>query len=299
MRPGLTRAVPVGLLGFLIGALVVLVLRWVQGLDPVWDAEIAVIVATFTSAGFFVWGLGAFDPRMSEHPHEPQSEYGLILAEDAHEDEAEEEEAEPVRLLGATIWQVSFWTIVVVVVLFGLATMPHGFTLQQSNDPEATFEQVGYYTMQLPFDGPEVEISQLTLFAGFIIFTLASLTMAGGAIALLMTFLSQNVAEARANPELPLGSEPPAEVERTPLSIALTVVKAAVIGVIVYALFYFALIGLVLPQPEWLRVGLSLVHAVLITWLVLYPVVLLRAISRGAGWLARVLRGLPAFLGNR
>jgi hypothetical protein len=297
MRPGLTRAVPMGLLGFLIGALVVLLLRWIQGLDPVWEAEIAVIVATFTSAGFFVWGLGAFDPRMSEHPHEPPSEYGLILTEDAHEEE--HEVAEPVRLLGATIWQVSFWTIIVVVVLFGLATLPHGFTLQQSNDPEATFEQVGYYTMQLPFDGPEVEVSQLTLFAGFIIFTLASLTLAGGALALLMTFLSQNVAEARANPDMPLGSEPQEEPERTPLSIVLTVVKGLVIGVIVYALFYFALIGLVLPQPEWLRIGLSLAHAVLITWLVLYPVLLLRAIGRAAGWLARVLRGLPAFLGNR
>jgi hypothetical protein len=300
MQPGLTRAVPMGIVGFLIGAGIVLTLRLLQGLDPVWDAEIGVIVATFTASGLFVWGMGAFDPKMSAHPHEPPSEYGIILAdehEEAHEDE--EEADEPTQILGWSIWQVSFWTTVVIVVLFGVATLPTGFTLQISHDPAASFERVGYFTMELPFGGPEIEVSQLTAFVGFVIFTLASLALIGGAIALGMAALSQGVTLAKAGIESGGGVAASDPQERNIIALAQSVVITLVVLVVLYVLFYYVFIGMVIPQPEWLLVALSLGNALVITLLVRYPTPFLRVVGKAAGWLARVLRGLPGALGQK
>ena len=109
LQPGLSRAVPMGILGFIGGALLALVIRMLQGLDPAGSVGAALVLGAFISAGVFIWGIGGFDPRMSVHGDH---------AEGAH---AEEEHAvvkavppkdpAPVSILGAFTWQVTFWTI--------------------------------------------------------------------------------------------------------------------------------------------------------------------------------------------
>ena len=44
MQPGLTRAIPMGIVGFILGAAFVLVLRSLQSMDPLWDAQIGVLM---------------------------------------------------------------------------------------------------------------------------------------------------------------------------------------------------------------------------------------------------------------
>lgn len=205
MKPGLQRAVPAGILGALGGALFVILLRWAQSVDPIWDAEIGGLMAVLTGAAAFVWGAGAADPRSNQHPHEPEAdEYGLIVVDEDEEehdhadDDLEEFEREPRRVLGFSIWQVSFWTFVLFVVVFGFATLPGGFFLQTSNDPSASTADVGFETtIQLPFDGPEVQVSQLTLFIGLAVFTIVSLLAVGGLIAGLFQLLSRGTTEAK------------------------------------------------------------------------------------------------------
>jgi hypothetical protein len=67
MQPGLARAVPMGILGFTIGAVIAYGIRLAQGLEPNAAAPYgfvgsAMVLGAFISAGFFVWGMGAFDP---------------------------------------------------------------------------------------------------------------------------------------------------------------------------------------------------------------------------------------------
>lgn len=303
MQPGLTRAVPMGIVGFIVGALVVMLLRGLQGLDPLWHAEIGFTLAAFTSAGFFVWGIGGFDPEMSAHAHEPEvNELGLIVAEPHHE-EAAEEDHPPVKVLGYSMWQVSFWTILLMAFFFGLATLPGGPALKISNDPVAEPSSIGYVPLQIPFGGnvtfrgEEVLFSELTLFVMFTAFTLVSLAVAGGGIALAMNYLARGVAEAKVSDSVPLGT-----YEYTPPPLVARLVRLAVfvvLAVILYFAFYYVLIGLVIPRPESTRVVLSLVNAVLFAALLVYPMIVVRIIAVGAGFVARVLRGIPGFLGNK
>lgn len=298
MKPGLARAVPMGFLGFLAGALLVIIIRGLQNMDPLWDAQVGFILAGFMSAGAFLWGMGAFDPRMSTHPHEPEvDEYGLVVAEPQEEHTPPEEDAKPLTVLGYSIWQVSFLTIVLLLLLAGWASLPGGFFLRVSSDPEASTADVGYETIALPFGGPEVEVSQLTVFVGFVIFTLLSLAVIGGVIALVFYSLSYGVTNVRANESAPLGTEP---IQRhSAIHRLINLAKLAVLFVVLYLAFYYVLVGLVLPNPEIVRVVVSLANALIFALVITFPLPMLRVVGRVAGWLAKVLRGLPRFLFQR
>ncbi len=74
MQPGLSRAIPMAIIGFLFGALLVIVIRGLQGLDPLWAAGPGIVMTAFTTAGFFVWGMGAFNPKMSVHGEAAEAE---------------------------------------------------------------------------------------------------------------------------------------------------------------------------------------------------------------------------------
>lgn len=299
MKPGLARAVSMGILGFLAGAGLVILIRGLQSMDSLWDPQIGFIMATFTSAFAFLWGIGGFDPRMSQHPHEPEvDEYGLIVVEEHEEVEhVEDEEAEPFSILGFSIWQVSFLTIILLVLLGGFATIPWGFYLRTTSDPAGSTANVGFDTVELPFGGPEVEMSQLTVFVGFVIFTLLSLAVVGGIISLVFYALSYGVTNVRANENMPLGTEP---IPRQPLvTRAINAAKLVILFVVLYLAFYYVLVGLVLPNPEIARVVVSLVNALIFALIIVFPLPVLRIVGRFAGWLARVLRGLPRFLFQR
>jgi hypothetical protein len=191
-KPGIARATVMAIEGFMFGALLVIVVRGLQSLDPIWDGGVGIVFMAIFAAAFFVWGVGAFDPSMSVHGEEH-----------VEEEHAEEEETgAPGTILGTDLWRIAFFTVAVLVVLFGLATIPNFLTLQTVGAPEGNAAAVGYVPVQLPFGGPTVIVSYLVLFGAFIIFTFLSLAVAAGAIALVMYFLSRGVTETKGEPSL-------------------------------------------------------------------------------------------------
>ncbi len=185
MQPGLTRAVPLAVVGFLLGALVTLVLRGLQTVEPVWDPGVAMTLAAFFAAWFFVWGMGAFDPKMSEH----------ATGHD-HPAPHPESEATPVQQLGYGIWTVTFWVLLLVVGLLLLTNLPGIPTLIISNDPNAQPSANGFQTVEL--FGQAVEVSQFGLFLLVTGWTLLSLALMGGVIAFVFFVLFRGVETSRA-----------------------------------------------------------------------------------------------------
>src|SRR5262245_45850796 len=111
MQPGISRAVPMGIFGFLIGSLLVIVARGLQSLDPLWAVGPGIVFGAFFCAGFFMWGIGAFDPRMSVHGE--------------HVEETPKVE-KPRTILSGYIWQATFLTLIVLLVLAVIAWLPGG-----------------------------------------------------------------------------------------------------------------------------------------------------------------------------
>ena len=58
------------------------------------------VLGSFISAGVFVWGMGAFDPRMNVHGEHHEIEAAAPAVES------------PLTLLGGFTWQITFWVIV-------------------------------------------------------------------------------------------------------------------------------------------------------------------------------------------
>lgn len=203
------------LAGFLLGAAFVIVLRMLQSMDPVWDAELGLLMAAFLSTVFFVWGMGAFDPKMSAHHAVEPPEYDdgtAIVAHHADEhDEEAELEAQPVRMLSGQIWQIGFWTIVLFAAILAFATLPDGFALTVSNDAAANTAQTAMVPIQLPFsdqiityNGEVVLFSEFAVFIVFTGFTLLSLAAIGGVVALGVVALARGVQNVKVAGNVPL-----------------------------------------------------------------------------------------------
>jgi hypothetical protein len=119
------------LLGFVLGALIVLILRGLQSMQPVWEPGVGLVLATFMCAGFFVWGMGAFDPKMSVH------------GEHAHDDNhADDKDAPPSALLGGLTWQMTALLSVSIVVVFALGAYS-GLALISTQQPLASRSIIG------------------------------------------------------------------------------------------------------------------------------------------------------------
>lgn len=185
MRPGLSRAIPMGFLGFIVGALIVIILRGLQGLDPLWAPGPGIIMTVIMSAVFFVWGIGAFDPRLSVHGDEE--------VEQAVEKELEEESAQPRSILMSWIWKIATILIFVTFIIGGFAWLPGGLALTQTIQPGASLTMVGFATVPLPFGGPEVQVSTLVIFALFVIWVFVSLIVFSGLIAWAVTSISHGL----------------------------------------------------------------------------------------------------------
>lgn len=255
MKPGLSRAVPAAILGFLGSLAFVFILRGLQGVEPLFDPGIGFSLAAFVSSFAFIWGMGGSDPRMSQHPHEPEvdAETGLIIVSEEEADEEEEPDeyaiieqeahvSPPMRTLGFSMWQVSYWVLGLFVVLFGFATLPTGLYLRTTSDPQASTTEVGYYAFTLPFGGPEVQMSQLTAFVVMSIFVLVTLAVIGGGLALLFTSLSRNVQEVQAEEPTRLSYVPEETVERKPWMRDLIIVGSIIFVYMV--LFHFMETGI-------------------------------------------------------
>lgn len=315
MGYGLNRAIPMSVIGFVAGAGLVILLRALQSMDEVWNAQIGLISAGFFGLVFFLWGIGSFSSKMAaHHVHEPEEdELGTeIEAVAEHHAEDHEEEEKPLEVLSGQVWTVAMWVIVLFAGLLLFASLPNGLGYTVSADPAANTNANAFIEFNL--FGTTVQLSQLVALILFGVFTVASLLVAAGVIAYAFFGLNREIKTVQVVGNQPLtapalgsgvaGALPAGEgAASAPRPTFIQRVRPIVIGIVLFAvlyvLFYEVAIGLVLAQPYWLRIILSVVNAAIFTLLILQPKQVLFAIGRIARFTARVLRGVPAFLFQR
>lgn len=264
-HPGISRAVPMGIVGFLLGALIVMVLRGLQSLDPLWSPGVGIIFGTLFSAAFTMWGIGAFDPKLSVH------------GEAEHHDEVEEA-PKPYAFLTDSIWQIATVLVLVFIALFAFAALG-GLTLKTTADPLASATEVGFFTLQLPFDGPEVLLSELVVFIAFILITFISLAIAAFLIAKAFTYLDTGIAVSKLEAKsgaaglpsgsaavaaLPSGSAVQPASSAKPSDLALNPVRVGVyliVALAVFLVFNNVIFNTLFPQTADVQLGLSLMIA--------------------------------------
>lgn len=192
-QPGLSRAIPAGILGFLIGAGLVYVIRALQQVDPVWSPGVGLVFGTIFCAGFFIWGIGAFDPKLSLHGEEAEAELARQAAT----------EPKPGFILGRSIWQITTITLLVTLALVVFAFLPGGFTLTTTADPLASRTALGYFPVEI--NGETVLVSELVVFLVFAVVMIVSLLIVAALLGWLFTWLNRNVKEvevaAKAKPK--------------------------------------------------------------------------------------------------
>jgi len=242
MQAGLSRAIPMAIIGFMVGALITILIRGMQGLDPIWAAGPGLVLAGFMMAGFFMWGMGAFNPKLSVHGE----------AEEAVHEELEKEAAQPRAILFGSTWLLGTITLVLVAVLAAFALIPGGFGLTQTVVPGASTAMVGYTEVPLPFGGPTITVSTLVIFVVFILWTFASLAIASWIIAFVMSYLARGLRETaaagRGAPALPSPAEPerPQRSTREQYTILGIVLVTFLVLFIVLNLF----LGIILPHLD-------------------------------------------------
>ena len=187
-KPGLERAIPGAFIGIAIGVGFVPFIRWASGITPSWDYGLVLVVTPFTMMVGWLWGIGAFNPKNSEHAHPPymhhddHAEHGeheehAIVAAEAHA--ATSDEAGAFAILMRITWKVLTYSLVFCAIFYAIALIPGGFFLQVSAQPEANVLAFG--TMTLPFVG---EVSQLAVFVGLILAVVVPLLLIGGLLGL-------------------------------------------------------------------------------------------------------------------
>ncbi len=288
-QPSISRAVPMGVLGFLVGALVVIIVRALTNMTPIWDSGIGIVFGTFFCAFFFVWGIGGFDPRLSAHGEEEEGE------EPAHVIAVPEPAPTTAAVAGSSFWQVAFLVVVLIVIMTAMAKLGPALTTTTQN-ASSTLE-IG----MLPANvfGQDIVISTGVIFAAFVIIMLISLAIAGLIIWILIGGLSRGLTEAKAaaagggTVALSAAEEAPEPASTRPraLTVLLTLIKAVVIFAVLYAFFYYVAIGLILPKPVEQLIALSFINALLITIIILWPRVVILVVARVSWWVANLLRG--------
>lgn len=203
MQPGLSRAIPLGILGFLIGMVILAVIRGLQSLQPLMEPELGIIMGTLFAAGFFIYGMGAFDPRMNQHAHEPaegEDEHALAVAH-----EVEEEAAPPGQILGGYLWQLSTILLGVLLLIIIFALLPEGPALRTVHEPTSSVAAVG--TVPIEIGGQTYHLSQLTLLLGFVVFMFISLAVVAGGMGAVFFALNQGATRVRETSHTPFKSE--------------------------------------------------------------------------------------------
>jgi hypothetical protein len=206
----------------------------------------------------------------------------------------------PFANLSQQMWQVTFWVIVMLVIMFGFATIPNGFFMRTTGEALGSTGEVGFFTMD--FLGTEYIVSELTMFIIVTVIILGSLGAVGGGLAWLFFYLSQNVAEAKSSPDLaalPAGSAQREIRERTNAQIIARWILALVTFIVLYVLFYYVLIGLVVGAESPMLVPLSFFNALLVTFILFWSELFVRLVGWLSRLLLRILRGIPAFLGQK
>lgn len=244
MQPGLSCAIPMAILGFMFGALLVIVIRGLQGLDPIWAPGPGIIISAITMAGFFVWGIGAFDPRLSVHGDEEVEEV-------VHEELAAEA-AKPASILASYAWQVTTLLLLFLIIITGFALLPGGLALTQTVVPDASTSMVSYADVPLPFGGPTIQVSTLVIFVVFVIWALISLVAVAGLLAFLLTYVSRGLTEVSMAGGGTAALTTGGGIETTPpddRKTFISIVQLLVVWTISYIVL-FAVINLIMPVRE-------------------------------------------------
>jgi hypothetical protein len=298
-------------IGFVAGAGLVILLRALQHMDEVWDAQIGLIAAGFFGVVFFLWGIGGFSSKMAaHHVHEPElDELGneIEVADDHHH-----EEEKPVAILSGQVWTVAMWTLALFAGLLLFASLPNGLGYTISGDPAANTNANAFIDFNL--FGTTVQLSKLVALLIFGMVAMVSLLAAAGGIAFALYGMNRGIKTAQAVGNQPLtapalasgvaGALPSGEQvvpapQPTLVQRLRPIVIFIVLFAVLYVVFYEVAIGLVMAQPYGLRILLSLVNAAVVALLILRPKLVLFTVGRIARFAARVLRGLPAFLFQR
>lgn len=203
-KPGLARAIPASILAFILSAFLVFVVRSFQEMEPRYDPRVTLVIAPFMMAAAVVWGMGGFDPRMSEHAHPPEATDGETAIVPAPEHAYEEDkEVSYFGIFSSQLWTVTTLTLLLVAVFFGFALLPTGLLLETTSDPAASMSK---FATNMEFMTPlgieingtsMVQADKLSVFAGFIIFTVLSLLVFGGGIGFLFYWLNRGVNTVR------------------------------------------------------------------------------------------------------
>ncbi len=282
MRPGLSRAVPMGILGFLVGMVILVVIRGLQGLTPLMDPELAVILGTVLSAGFFVYGMGAFDPQMNQHAHEPapgEEDHALAVVE-------EEQPAQPQQILGSYLWLLSSILLALIIVIVFFALLPEGPALRTVQGPDGNVSAVGY--VPIPIGSETYYFSQLTVLLGFVIFMFISLAAVAGGLGFVLFSLNQGVVTVKDMKQTVIEADPLENVPATSQNL----IRWGVGSVVVVA--GFALIDLLLTPPitnEFATLSFFLAAGGLFTlaFILLGSIIRFVAGRTGWPWLVRAL----------
>lgn len=209
MQPGLTRAIPMGIVGFILGAAFVLVLRSLQSMDPLWDAQIGVLMAGLGSTIGFLWGMGGLDRSQAHHHIEAHYDdtAGEIVVVGAHAEHHDDEaHVEPRQQFNLEFWQIALGVVLTFSVLLGFASLNGSPALTISNDPAANANTIGYFTMNM--FGRDFVVSQLFAFLVFIAFTLLSLAAIGWVITQVFYGMSRGLRVSEAEGNIPLNALP-------------------------------------------------------------------------------------------
>lgn len=218
-HPGVNRAIPGAILGFIIGELLVFGLRSLQGLPP-WDPGVAIVLAPFTLMAGWMWGVGAFNPKLSEHGEHHAEETAIVKVDDdgneivVHEAEEHhaEDEAQPVEVFFAEIWRAISLPLVVVLLVFGFANIPGGFYLAVVDEPSASPSAFdSSIVLNIPFVGM-VETTQMVLFLAFVGWLALSMLIFAGALALFFYKGHEQIVVASQIEPGPRQTTPPAPV---------------------------------------------------------------------------------------
>ncbi len=216
-RPGISRAIPGALFGLAAGAVAVYALRAASGIEPYWDTGVALVVTPFTLVVGWLWGIGAFNPKLSEHGEHAEhdahaEETAIVSAEGEAAAHHEEEEETPLGLLLREIWRIFTYPLLFFIAFYAIAALPTGLLVQITDRPEAsTATFANEVVLQLPLFG-EVVTTQLVMFLGFVVFTIFSLLIFAGIIGFLFYAGHQQVATVTEMEVTPRQTTPPAPV---------------------------------------------------------------------------------------
>lgn len=300
MQPGLSRAIPMAILGFLIGMGLLMVLRALQSLQPVLDTQLALVMGTLFCAGFFVWGMGAFDPKMNEHAHEPgtgEEQHAVVPHVEAHEEET------PTRILGGYMWLLATLLLVLLLVIAVFALTPGGVTLQTVGTTAGNVSALGHTEVAIDdqtflglarFGVQDFYFSKLAVLAGFIVFMFASLAVAAGGLGLAMNALARGAASAKAAPATSMGYGVVGRPTETMTPQTPTVLLYIVIASIIYLLVPIV----PLPAPTPIDFAITLVEVATVALLMAISALItigLRVLRVGSANMPEMLRFFVVF----